>query len=139
MSFEPWWIPEQAVLQFHEDQKKYGGLEGIKDQGALESALTRPKVLNYYETPSLFELAARYGVGIGNNHPFVDANKRTAYMVMYAFLGYNGYELDVPKASVVNTMVQVIEGDITEDKLVAWLEQNSYEIRECSSDQSGET
>jgi len=130
LSFEPQWIAKKTVFAFHEDQLKYGGAEGIKDEGALESALNRPQALYYYGTPSLFELAARYGTGIANNHPFVDANKRTAYMVMYAFLGYHGYELDVSRTSVVDIMIRVVQGQIREEELAAWLKQNSNEIRE---------
>ena len=91
MKIEPVWIELPLVLAIHNRQlAEHGGSEGIRDQGLLESALFRPLNLLNYGNPSIFELAAAYGYGITKNHPFIDGNKRTSYVVMRTFLKLNG-------------------------------------------------
>ena len=99
---EPIWVAEKIVLAIHEDQLvQNGGSPGIRDENLLGASLARPKHLFTYGEPSIFDLAAAYSYGLANNHPFVDGNKRTAFMVMYTFLGLNGYWLQVDEMEVV--------------------------------------
>ena len=84
---EPFWISEEIATTIHEDQiAQHGGSLGIRDENLLSASLARPLHLYVYGEPSLFDLAAAYGYGLAKNHPFIDGNKRTAFMVMYTFL-----------------------------------------------------
>jgi death-on-curing protein len=102
----------------------------IRDAGLLSSALARPRNRRAYGTsPSLFDLAAMYGVAIVKNHPFVDGNKRVALMVMYVFLEINGYRLDAPEVDAVDLMLRLAAGELDERKLSGWLKANSASFR----------
>ena len=91
---EPIWIEELVVIAIHSRQlAEHGGIDGIRDQGLLESALFRPKNKFNYGNPSIFDLAAAYGYGIAKNHPFIDGNKRTYYVVTRTFIIMNGYDI----------------------------------------------
>lgn len=125
---EPVWIRQDAVFTIHEEALLlHGGLEGVRDLGLLESALARPKNLFAYseQTPSLAQLAASYGKGIVANHPFVDGNKRTAFIVSVTFLRLNGLELTATKEDRVLTFWSLAAGEITEDQLARWFERNT--------------
>src|SRR5438552_360670 len=94
----PIWVLKSTILKIHDAQiAEHGGSAGLRDEGLLESALSHPQNLHAYSEPSLFELATVYAERIAKNHPFVDGNKRTAYVVMVLFLKLNGYELTAPK------------------------------------------
>ena len=95
---EPEWLDLAIVLDFHSEQLSlFGGADGLRDLGLLESALARPiNKLAYGET-DLAALAAAYGFGIARNHAFVDGNKRTALASMIVSLGLNGMDLDAPQ------------------------------------------
>jgi death-on-curing protein len=119
------WISERAARAIHSQQLAlFGGAEGIiLDPGKLSSALARPRHLHTYNPDaSLYQLAAAYGWGLAKNHPFVDGNKRTAFVVMAAFLQVNGIELIAPEAEVVTTMLAVAAGEMSEEELSAWLQ-----------------
>jgi death-on-curing protein len=118
------WISERAARAIHSQQLAlFGGAEGILDPGKLSSALARPRHLHTYNPDaSLYQLAAAYGWGLAKNHPFVDGNKRTAFVVMAAFLQVNGIELIAPEAEVVATMLAVAAGEMSEEQLGAWLQ-----------------
>jgi death on curing protein len=122
---EPRWVPLPVVVAIHADQiRQHGGGQGIRDRGLLESALARPVHRWEYETTSdLGELAAAYGYGIARNHPFVDGNKRTAFQVMYVFLGLNGYRIQTAEEEVVRIVEGVASGALDERALAAWLEE----------------
>jgi death-on-curing protein len=101
--------------------QQYGGAQGIRDVALLESALARPQQRHHYAPESdLATLAAAYGVGIAKNHVFIDGNKRTAFQVMYVFLGLNGFRINATEAAVVALMVDVAQGDVDEEALAAW-------------------
>ncbi len=120
---QPIWLSEQIVKAIQIDQlKQHGGMEGIRDENLLSASLARPIHFFNYANPSLFELAAAYGFGITKNHPFVDGNKRTAFMVMYVFLGLNNYKLEMPDSEVVLMMERLASGEESQESLASWLE-----------------
>jgi death-on-curing protein len=91
---EPYWLNQEISLMIHgELLARFGGLEGIRDQGLLESSLDRPRQAFHCVQPTIFELAAAYSHGLVKNHPFLDGNKRIGFMATYTFLGLNGYQL----------------------------------------------
>jgi death on curing protein len=108
----------------------HGGPEGIRDLGLLESALAQPKNLLTCaeEPPSISELAAAYAKGIVANHPFVDGNKRTAFIISVTFLRLNGLALTATKEDRVLTFWSLAAGGITEGELAQWFAKNSSAI-----------
>lgn len=123
---EPIWVAERIVLAIHEDQLvQHGGSQGIRDENLLGASLARPKHLFAYGDPTIFDLAAAYGYGLANNHPFIDGNKRTAFMVMYTFLGLNNYWLEVDEMEVVVKMEGLTMNRETQESIALWLKENS--------------
>ena len=105
----------------------HGGAEGIRDLGLLESALARPENLFAYseQTPSFARLAASYAKGIVANHPFVDGNKRTAFIVSSTFLFLNGLKLTSTKEDRVLTFWSLADGSLSEEQLALWFESTT--------------
>jgi death-on-curing protein len=105
----------------------HGGPEGVRDMGLLESALARPKnQFHYSDSPlSLQRLAAAYAKGIVANHPFVDGNKRTAFIVSVTFLRLNGLQLTANKEDRVVAFWNLADGSLSEEELSAWFESNT--------------
>ncbi|MGA7884841.1 MAG: type II toxin-antitoxin system death-on-curing family toxin [Acidobacteriaceae bacterium] len=105
----------------------FGGPEGLRDEGLLESALARPKHAFVYETPvpSLARLAAAYAFGIVKNHPFVDGNKRTGLVAAFAFLELNGAALKASEEDAYEVFMSLAAGRLSEANLAVWLEENS--------------
>ena len=97
---------------------------GIRDLALLQSALARPQHRAAYEEPDAADLAAAYGVGIARNHPFLDGNKRTAWVVAETFLLKNGYQLTANNRDGVTTMLAVADGSMAEAEFAAWLRAN---------------
>jgi death-on-curing protein len=118
-----WWCKLDRAIAIHQRQiAEHGGGHGIRDSGLLESALARPQNLSAYEPEAdVASLAAAYAFGIAKNHPFVDGNKRTAYIVMELFLVRNGFELHAAREDKYLTFLSLAEGSISEDELAAWL------------------
>nr|WP_277877168.1 type II toxin-antitoxin system death-on-curing family toxin [Sphaerospermopsis sp. FACHB-1094] len=116
-------MTEQMVLAIHEDLiSQYSGLSGVRDQALLEASLARPRHrFSYQPEVSLLELAAAYGFALCKNHPFVDGNKRTAFMAMYVFLGLNAYSFNAPEPEIVLVMESLAAGEIDENALQVWL------------------
>lgn len=126
MKSEPIWVAEKIVLAIHEDQlAQHGGSSGIGNENLLGASLARPKHLFTYGNPTIFDLAAAYGYGLANNHPFIDGNKRTAFMVMYTFLGLNNYWLAVDEMEVVVKMEGLTMEEETQESIALWLKENS--------------
>ncbi len=120
------WITKSALLLLHgESLAEHGGGTGLRDEGLLDSALGRPLNLLAYadpgQPPDVAALAASYTVGLAKNHPFVDGNKRAAFLATGLFLYLNGYQLQVSQADATLTMLAVATGDISEDEFAAWL------------------
>ena len=123
---EPIWVAERIVLAIHEDQlAQHGGSSGVRDENLLGASLARPKHLFTYGEPSIFDLAAAYGYGLANNHPFTDGNKRTAFMVMYTLLGLNDYWLEVDEMEVVVKMEGLTMNRETQESISLWLKEHS--------------
>lgn len=120
------WLRADVLLAVHEEQlAEHGGASGNRDQGLFESALARPANMAAYDTPDACALAASYAVGLAKNHPFVDGNKRTAYVAMELFLALNGLTLTADDASCVITMLAVAASEMSEQELAAWLRMNT--------------
>lgn len=120
------WIALETVLIFHDLQiSEHGGAEGLRDEGGLESALARPENLAAYGDPDLFDLAAAYAGGIVRNHPFVDGNKRTAFVVAVSFLNLNGEDVAADEAEAAVVFLRFAAGQLSEEKLAEWLRRNS--------------
>jgi death-on-curing protein len=116
------WLDAQALLAVHEEQlAEHGGATGTRDAGLFESALARPMHLAAYGDPDAADLAAAYGVGLARNHPFIDGNKRTAFIAVELFLALNGFELMASDADCVLTMLAVASGRIDDATFAAWL------------------
>lgn len=119
------WVDREVVLAIHDEQlAEHGGATGVRDVGGLESALARAANLASYGNPDVAALAASYAFGIARNHPFVDGNKRTAYVVAELFLALNGMDLIASDASAVLNMLALASGEIGEDEFAAWLRDN---------------
>ena len=120
---EPTWLTEQMVLAIHKDLiSQYGGLSGVRDSPLLAASLAHPRHrFSYQPGVSLLELAAAYGFALCKNHPFVDGNKRTAFMAMYVFLGLNGHGFNAPEPEIVLVMEGLASGEIDENALQVWL------------------
>ena len=120
---EPVWIRTIEALTFHAQQVSlFGGSDGVRDRGLLESALARPKNLFAYADRALTmaDLAAAYAVGISSNHPFVDGNKRTAMQVAFVFLEFNGISITATQEDACLTFLSLAAGEITEAELALW-------------------
>ncbi|CUA95582.1 type II toxin-antitoxin system death-on-curing family toxin [Thiomonas bhubaneswarensis] len=119
----PWvWIDPAVLHAVHEEQlAEHGGASGTRDAGLFGSALARPENLAAYGQPDAAALAAAYGWGLARNHPFVDGNKRTAFVATELFLALNGFELIADDAACVLTILAVASGDMGEDEFAAWI------------------
>ncbi|MBL8512305.1 MAG: type II toxin-antitoxin system death-on-curing family toxin [Betaproteobacteria bacterium] len=104
---------------------EHGGDSGIRDHGLLESALARPLNLAAYQETDAAALAASYAVALAKNHPFIDGNKRVAFIAMELFLQLNNIELTATDADCVTTMLGVATGELKEEALADWLRKNS--------------
>ena len=116
------WLDLDIILDVQAEQLAlFGGADGVRDQGLLESAMARPVNKHGCGETSLAARAAAYAFGIARNHPFVDGNKRTAFVAAELFLMLNGHELAADDAACVLTMLAVASGDMGEDAFAAWI------------------
>lgn len=124
---EPIWIPKDVAVALHLRQvAEHGGDAGTRDDSLLESALARP--LQRYPSADLFALAASYATGLAKNHPFIDGNKRTAFVVYRLFLLRNGFTVTADKLDRYITMLNLTSGEMDEDAFAAWLRENTAPI-----------
>ena len=112
-----------VVDAVHLDQlREHGGLAGLRDEGALEAALARPRHKRHYEPKTdLAALAAAYGFGLSRGHPYRDGNKRVAFVVMVICLGLNGWSFEADEPEVVRAMVALADGSLGEKDLAQWV------------------
>ena len=134
MAREPVWVPRVVVDAIHLDQlRAHGGLAGLRDEDALESALARARQRWAYEpTTDLPALAAAYGFGLCQNHPFRDGNKRVAFVTMVVFLMLNGWAFAAPESEVVTAMFALAEGKSQEEELAVWIRARAKRQRAVS-------
>ena len=120
---EPRWISRVVADAIHADMLiTHGGLSGVRDEGLLESALVQPRQRFAYEPSNdLASLAATYGHSLARNHPYIDGNKRVAFVVMAAFLGINGFNVVTDEADVVATIMALDAGELGEAPLAEWV------------------
>ena len=129
---EPIWINLRVIEAVHDRQiNVHGGLPGLRDEGLLSSALSRPENFFHYSEPKpdVAELAAAYGFELAKNHPFNDANKRTALIAMRLFLKLNGCDLVASPEDKYKTIIRVAASDISKDELAHWIRNNLKEIK----------
>ena len=123
---EPTWVDPPEVLAIHGRQlDEHGGAAGVRDHGLLESALARPRQLVGYGDPDVFDLAAAYTAGIHRKHPFVDGNKRTAFVAGILFLELNGAVLMASEAEAAQVILDLSAGTIHQDNFASWLRSSS--------------
>ncbi|MEX2128504.1 MAG: type II toxin-antitoxin system death-on-curing family toxin [Xanthobacteraceae bacterium] len=116
------WLDLHVIVDVHAEQLAlFGGSDGMRDQGLLESALARPVNKHAYGENDLAALAAAYAFGIARNHPFVDGNKRTAFASILVFLGLNGIDFDVPPGEATGMMFALASGEIGENGFARWI------------------
>jgi death on curing protein len=119
------WLDGQVLLAVHDEQlAEHGGQAGVRDMALFDSALARAQQVAAYGEPDVAALAAAYGYGISRNHPFLDGNKRTAFVAVELFLMLNGYRLAATDVDCVLTMLDVASGQITEPEFVAWIQKH---------------
>ena len=119
---EPEWLDAAIVLDVHAEQLAlFGGADGVRDLGLLESALGRPVNKFAYGDSDLASLAAAYAFGIARNHPFVDGNKRTAFASLIVFLGLNGIDFDVAPEQATAMILALAAGEVSEESLTRWI------------------
>jgi death-on-curing protein len=122
---EPEWLTVEIALDVHAEQLAlFGGPEGVRDLGMLESALGRPQNKFAYGDSDLASLAAAYAFGIARNHPFVDGNKRAAFAAMIVFLGLNDIDFVVPEADATAIILALAAGEVSEESLTRWIRDN---------------
>lgn len=128
---EPIWLNRVVIDAIHNDQlKEHGGLSGLRDENAFESALARPQQKWHYdERVDVPALAAAYAFGLVRNHPYRDGNKRIGFLAMVTFLGLNGYDFSAPDAEVVAEIYALAAGTVSEEALTDWIRQHSSRHR----------
>jgi death-on-curing protein len=120
------WLSPQLILAIHDEQlAEHGGSIGLRDAGLLDSALARPLNRAGYGEPDIAELAAVYALAIAQNHPFVDGNKRTAYVALEVFLRLNGCRFTVGDAEAVVVMLAMAAGELPDAEFIAWVRLNT--------------
>lgn len=126
---EPVWLLRRAVEAMHDAQlAEHGGAAGLRDEGMLEAALARPMNTYAYGETDLCVLAAAYAFGIARNHPFVDGNKRTAFLAAYVFLRLNGLQLDASEVDATRSMLALAAGETPQDEFALWLKSNATPV-----------
>lgn len=125
---EPRWVHREGLILLHGvSLARFGGAEGIRDEGLLDSALNRPVNRYHYAEPGacdLADLAASYAFGLVKNHAFVDGNKRIALLACGVFLGANDKKLDASPADMIAAMLALADGSIGESEFAAWIRKN---------------
>jgi death on curing protein len=123
---EPDWIDEHVALAIHDRMLAlHGGASGLRDEGLLQSALARPRQLfAYAKSPKIDDMAAAYIAGIVRNHPFIDGNKRTGFVVGVLFLETNGYRFAAPEEEATRAVLDLAAGVLDEKRFGEWLREH---------------
>jgi len=118
------WVAMSVVQALHDRQlAEHGGLAGVRDQGALESALARPHNTAAYGEPDAADVAAAYAFGLARNHGFADGNKRSAWIVARLFLMLNDRDLAFDKADALHMVLDLAAGRLTEEQVASWFRE----------------
>jgi len=124
------WIERSVILAAHDEQlAEHGGSPGLRDAGLLDSALARPLNRAAYGQPDAADLAAAYAYGLATNHPFVDGNKRVAFIALELFLALNGHRLVIDDVNCAMCMLAVAAGTMKETALAEWIRRHSKRRR----------
>lgn len=122
---EPRWVTYEQAIAIHSRQlRRFGGAPGMRDEGLLRSALQRPQDKWHYEQAELHVLAAAYAFGLAKNHPFVDGNKRIAFMAMVIFLRKNEIAFNPDPAHATAIIMSLAAGEVSEESLARWIRDN---------------
>ncbi len=122
---EPAWVTYDQVIAIHSRElRRFGGSPGLRDEGMLRSALQPPQDKWHYEQVELQTLAAAYAFGLAKNHPFVDGNKRIAFMTMMTFLRKNGIRFTPDPAHATAIILSLAAGEVSEESLARWIRDN---------------
>ncbi|MCC6716897.1 MAG: type II toxin-antitoxin system death-on-curing family toxin [Acetobacteraceae bacterium] len=120
------WLSREIILAIHDEQiARHGGAAGLRDSGLLDSALARPINHAAYGEPDSAEVGAIYALAIARNHPFIDGNKRTAFMALVLFLALNGMEFDPPQVEATITTLTMAAGDLPDEDFIAWVRRHA--------------
>ncbi len=123
---EPVWVMRSVIDAMHDMQlAEHGGASGIRDEGLFDSALARPQNVHAYGESDLCALAAAYAFGIARNHPYIDGNKRTAFLAAYVFLNINGLTLTANEVDATRAMLGLASGADDEETFASWLRSNT--------------
>lgn len=129
---EFWTVTTEIALNIHQDiVENDGGLAGVLNLGALESALKSPLQTfdGAYLNPDIYHMTAGLLISLSKNHPFLDGNKRTAVVVTCIFLEFNGYKLTIPESALIPFVLDIVENKINKEQLVAYLKQHTKEVK----------
>ena len=122
---EPIWLDANDIVDIHAEQLTlFGGPSGTRDEGLLESALSRPMNQWHYGESDLAALAAAYAFGIARNHPFIDGNKRAAFAALIVFLRLNGIAFAPKPAEATAIILALAAGEVDEAGLTRWIRDN---------------
>lgn len=122
---EPIWLDVDEVIDMHAEQLSvFGGPEGVRDFGLLESAVLRPQNQWHYGQTDMTALAAAYAFGLARNHAFIDGNKRIAFMAMLVFLRINGIAFAPRPADATEIILSLAAGEVSEESLTRWIKDN---------------
>jgi death-on-curing protein len=119
-----WFTYDQAIAAHSAQLRRYGGAPGLRDEGALRSALDRPVNKWHYDSADLPELAAAYAFGLAKNHALVDGNKRIAFIAMVVFLRKNGVAFRPDQAQSTAIIFAVAAGEVSDESLARWIRNN---------------
>ena len=122
---EPIWLDVDEIIDMHAEQlARFGGPEGVRDRGLLESAMSRPVNQWHYGQTDMAALAAAYAFGLARNHAFVDGNKRIAFHAMMVFLRGNAIEFAPEPAHATAIILSLAAGEVSEESLTRWIRDN---------------
>ena len=125
---EPMWLDTRDANTIHDRQlAEHGGGVGVRDAGLLESALARPVNRWTYGEDDPAALAAAYAFGVARNHPFIDGNKRTAWVLARLFLAINGHQLEFSAADAIQMMLALAAGELEEEVVAGWFRERLTE------------
>jgi death-on-curing protein len=120
------WLSRELILAIHDEQlAEHGGSTGLRDPGLLDSALARPLNRAGYGEPDTPELAAVYALAIARNHPFIDGNKRTAFVALELFLRLNGLAFTANDAEAVVMILAMVAGELPDDEFIDWVRMHT--------------